>query len=585
MKLNLYFLILVLLFVKAVLGNNVAFADSVFYAGEYEKAITLYNKCLAVNNDLDAVTKGTIFLRKGVAYDNLKNNDAAFNEYFTALKYFETSKNTLGQAKTYVNLASLYFTIHDFTNTEKYIIKGEEKFNQLRDTVNLIRVYGTKALLYKETVTSRKAIETRLYALTHFKKYFDVELESNYYFNLADDYSLFNKDSALYFYNKTLAIIKTSGDSTLLPGVFVNIGSIYLEKEELQQANIFLQKALKTVDVENDSVPAKEMYKYLSLYYYKTGSYKKAYEYADSAKLYSDALFNKEKTTLFAELSEKYEAEKKDATITRQQKENNTKTKGLIAIAIGLGIVGLLALFSYKQFRKKQKINSLLEKQNDAIQNLNQQLHQANQTKVSLFSIISHDLRAPLSSLYALLQTQNLQQKNTEGNTAVTKQTEQLLETLENLLLWSKTQLEQFHTQITTAHLVSTFKDIEQLYSPIIISKKITIEHHIIGEGKLQTDQDILNVIVRNIYSNALQNALPNSVITMQHRCFENLHIVECSNYYDASITNNTIYFSEKGLGKTLIKDFCAKINATVHFSAGESQFTVLLKVPSIGSI
>jgi tetratricopeptide (TPR) repeat protein len=511
--------------------------------------------------------------------------EKALAEYFFSVRYCEKANNVLGLAKAYYNIGNIYYSTKEYEKSEKYILLSEYNLHQVKDSVNLAKLYGVKSAVFAETHGSRESIDIRLFTLKHYQKYFDDYLLQQFYFNLAHSYSKFKTDSALLYYEKTLEQFNKTQDSSYLGSIHNNVGYIYLENKDLAKADKYLHLALETDYLSADSNQTKNLYDNLARFYYETGAYKKSYEYAEKARIIGKAINNKEKTIVLAELSEKYEAEKKDATIKQQKKENGNKTKGLIAAFIGLGVVGLLGGFSYKQYRKKQKANALLEKQNDAIQNLNEQLQEANQTKVSLFSIISHDLRAPLSSLYALLQTQNLKQQHAGSNDVVTQQTEQLLETLENLLLWSKTQLEQFKIQPTITSLVNSFKEVEKLYSPIIASKKISIVHHVNGSGTITTDQDILNIISRNIYSNALQNATPNSTITMQHQLYEGLHIVECSNYYDSTKTNDTVFFSEKGLGTTLIKDFCAKINATVHFSAGQEQFTVMLKVPNMATV
>jgi tetratricopeptide (TPR) repeat protein len=566
---------------KSALANNVDLADSVFYAGDYKQAIVLYTNCLKDGSDLSKKQTGVVLLRRGICFAEFQQNENAFNDYFKALTFFEINKNDLEIAKVYLNLSSLYFTTTDFTNTERYIFKAEKLFSTLHDTVNLIRVYGTKALLYNETDGSRRSIETRLEALNKFISHFDNELLLNYYFNLGNDYALFLPDSALYYYQNTISLSNKFGDSSLLPEVFINLGSIYLEKNNLPQAKIYLEKGLYFLDKQSDSLSAKELYFNLSKYYYLVGAYKKSYEYADSGRVISEMLYNKDKATIVAELNEKYEAEKKDATITEQKKENKIKTTGLIATGIGLGLVALLAAFSFKQYKKTQKANALLATQNDAIQNLNNKLHEANQTKASLFSIISHDLRAPLSSLYALLQTVNLKHVETANNEKVTSQTKELLDTMENLLLWSKSQLEKFTLNIIPTSLVDVFKSVESLYLPIITSKKIAVEHYVEGNGTINSDLDLLQVVCRNIYSNALQNAPNNTAINFHYQLLNDFHVVECSNFYDSKKVNNTAFFSEKGLGIIIIKDFCEKLQGTVHFTSGKEKFTVLLRIPS----
>jgi tetratricopeptide (TPR) repeat protein len=581
-----YFISLLLVLFSAIsFANNIAAGDSMFYDGEFKKALDFYTNYLDKHPDINDKRKGELYAKKGNCLDYLGKAEQALEEYFLSIRFCEKSNYFLGLAKAYYNIGNIYFASKEYEKSENYILLSEANFQKIKDSAYLVKLYDVKSSIFNETHGSRESIDIRLFTLKHYQKYFTDYLLQQFYFNLAHSYSKFKTDSALLYYEKTLGQFEKTQDSSYLGSIYNNVGYIYLENKDLNQADKYLHLALQTDYLSGDSNQTKNLYDNIARFYYETGAYKKSYEYSEKARVIGKALCNKEKTTVLAELSEKYEAEKKDATITQQKKENSNKTKGLIASFIGLGIVGLLGGFSYKQYRKKQKANALLGKQNDAIQHLNEQLQEANQTKVSLFSIISHDLRAPLSSLYALLQTQNLKNQNTGSNDTVTKQTEQLLETLENLLLWSKTQLEQFKINTISTSLVGTFKEVEQLYSPIIASKKINISHHLTGTGSIQTDQDVLNIICRNIYSNALQNAIPGSNITMQHQLYEDLHIVECSNYYDSAKTNDTIFFSEKGLGTTLIKDFCAKINATVHFSAGQEQFTVLLKVPSIASV
>jgi tetratricopeptide (TPR) repeat protein len=582
MKFGLTICIILCIGAYNMTAQNKNIADSFYYTGNYNKAINLYTALLQEKNDYSDKEISELYNRKANCLSLLQNNNEAILNHFESLKYAEKAKESSLIAKACFNLSNIYYNIKDYNNCEKYLVACERFYLKLNDSARMVKLLSLKSLLYNDTRGSREAIDIRLYAMKNYQKYFDDFSWQELYFNLGYSYSLFQPDSALLYYEKCLALWPKTNDSSYLGSIYSNVGYIYLEKKNVNQANKYLHLALATDYLSGDSSQTKNLYDNVARFYYETGAYKKSYEYAEKARLIGKALYNKDKSTVVAELSEKYEAEKKDATIIQQQKENKNKTKGLIAIGVGLGLVTVLAAFSYWQYRKKERANALLEKQNDAIQHLNQQLQEANQTKISLFSIISHDLRAPLSSLYALLQTQNLKQQQTGGNYIVARHTENLLDTLENLLLWSKTQLEQFKINIAPVNLVNTFKEVEQLYNPVITSKKIVIQHDVTGAGMIQTDQDVLNIICRNIYSNALQNALPGSTVIIRHQLYPNLHIAECTNYYDSSKTNDTVFFSERGLGTTLIKDFCTKINSTVHFSSGEQQFTVLLKVPTI---
>ncbi len=581
-----YIAILILFIFSATsFANDVALGDSAYYKGDYKNALIEYEKFIKNKSENGTKMLAEVYAKMGTCKSRLDKYEEAIELYFSSIKNYEKLDNPLGLAKNYYNIANQYFVLKIYDKCEQYLDLSESFYLKTKDTANMGRMFGLKAVLYNETRGSRESIDVRLYALEKYGAHFDDFLQQEFYFNLADSYSKFNTDSALLYYDKVIEWVRKTEDSSYLASVYNNLGSIYLEKKELNKAGKYLNLALSTNFLTNDSNQTRVLYENLSSYYYKTGIYKKAYQYADSARIINDALFNKEKTTVVAELSEKYEAEKKDATIVDQKKENTLKTKGLIATAIGLGLVAILAVFSYRQYRKTQRANALLASQNDAIQNLNNQLHVANQTKASLFSIISHDLRAPLSSLYSLLQTVNLKHVETENNIKVTAQTKELLDTLENLLLWSKSQLEKFTLNLTPTSIVDICKLVESLYSPIITSKKITLVHNVEGTGEIMSDQDLLQVICRNIYSNALQNAPINSVINFHYQLLNDYHIVECSNFYDNEKVNNSAFFSEKGLGIIIIKDFCEKLQGTVHFTSGQDKFTVLLRIPSIKTI
>ncbi len=580
-----FFTIIILIHVATSFANDVTKGDSAYYKGAFEDALISYEKVTQNKTNADIKILAEVFAKMGTCKTSLGKYEDAIADYFSSIKYYEKLNKPLGLARNYYNIANIYANLKVYDKCEQYVDLSEVYYMKTRDTANLGRLYGLKAKLYNETRGSRESIDVRLYALEKYGKHFDDYLLLEFYFNLADSYSKFKTDSALLYYNKTLEWISKTEDSSVLAYVYNNLGSIYLEKKDLNKAGKYLNLALSTNFLTNDSNQTRVLYENLSSYYYKTAIYKKAYEYADSARIIHDVLFNKEKTTIVAELSEKYEAEKKDTTIIEQKKENIFKTKGLIATGIGLGLVALLAAFSYGQYRKTQRANALLASQNDAIQNLNNQLHEANQTKASLFSIISHDLRAPLSSLYALLQTVNLKHVETENNTKVTAQTKELLDTLENLLLWSKSQLEKFTLTLTSTSIVDISKSVESLYLPIITSKKITVVHKVEGAGEIMSDQDLLQVICRNIYSNALQNAPENTSINFHYQLLNDFHILECTNFYESKKVNSATFSSEKGLGLIIIKDFCEKLQGTLHLTSGQDKYTVLLRIPSIKTI
>jgi signal transduction histidine kinase len=81
---------------------------------------------------------------------------------------------------------------------------------------------------------------------------------------------------------------------------------------------------------------------------------------------------------------------------------SNTRTLLILGL-ISLGIFSLLLYFIY---RNKEKLNKLLNQRNQQLDELNNELSIANDTKAKLFGVISHDLRSPVSSIVQLLHLQ-----------------------------------------------------------------------------------------------------------------------------------------------------------------------------------
>jgi len=136
-------------------------------------------------------------------------------------------------------------------------------------------------------------------------------------------------------------------------------------------------------------------------------------------------------------------------------------------------------------------------------------LRKTNEEKDKLFSIISHDLRTPLANVHQYLEmmgTLNMdreEKKNIENKLLdITRNTQELLT---NLLYWSKNQMESPHINLRPIHLTKeVLLTIEHLRL-IATRKGITLHHHFKESMVILADQDMLNLIIRNILYNAVK--------------------------------------------------------------------------------
>jgi len=138
-----------------------------------------------------------------------------------------------------------------------------------------------------------------------------------------------------------------------------------------------------------------------------------------------------------------------------------------------------------------------------------EELKISNDTKNKLLSILAHDLRSPLSSIQnylEILAELNLGETERQSFEASllneTKNTQQMLN---NLLLWSKTQMEGVTVNLLPVNLKESILPAIRVQQLIEIEKKITIEENINKSITILADKDMLQLVIRNLVNNAVK--------------------------------------------------------------------------------
>jgi signal transduction histidine kinase len=140
---------------------------------------------------------------------------------------------------------------------------------------------------------------------------------------------------------------------------------------------------------------------------------------------------------------------------------------------------------------------------------LNNQLDEANKIKLKFFGILSHDLRSPISSLanylHLLKNAPDLlsdEEKNSSQQ-EIGQSTQELLQTLETMLLWSKEQMEHFKPDIK---LVSVSRLFDYLQKFFIHSENVRINFVDPDHLEVSADENYLHVIMQNLTANAIKS-------------------------------------------------------------------------------
>jgi signal transduction histidine kinase len=149
----------------------------------------------------------------------------------------------------------------------------------------------------------------------------------------------------------------------------------------------------------------------------------------------------------------------------------------------------------------------------------NLELERANEAKLRLFTIISHDLRGPMATLRAILNSveegfstpEKTQRQLSHLKTMMTP----MNSTLNNLLLWSRLQLEGLNTSPEWFNAGDILQDEIQMAAEEASLAGVTISNHIPDNTRLYADMNHCRIIFRNLISNAIRYAHRGTVVEL----------------------------------------------------------------------
>jgi signal transduction histidine kinase len=186
-----------------------------------------------------------------------------------------------------------------------------------------------------------------------------------------------------------------------------------------------------------------------------------------------------------------------------------------------------LRLRNYRNEQKKlselvKLRTSELENANTLLIDQNKQLDELNISKDKFFSIIAHDLKNPFSTIIGLSSVliDNENGLNKEQQKELTRNihssTEKIYNLLENLLMWSSSQLNRIKITPSFYNLTNQIYNVISLFDDYATVKNIKI---IFDENKeiiIYADMQMIETVVRNLITNAIKFSADNNNIKIE---------------------------------------------------------------------
>lgn len=226
------------------------------------------------------------------------------------------------------------------------------------------------------------------------------------------------------------------------------------------------------------------------------------------------------------------------------------------------------------------------------------ELKQLIASKDKFFSIISHDLRGPFSGFLGLssilaeeydkLEMEEIAQISISMNKAANR----LFSLLENLLEWSKSQMDVLRINIEKLNIDDAITRTFYLFSTNAESKNIKLISEVPNTIFAYADNYVINTVLRNLVSNAIKFSNENGTVKISTKEIDNkIHvyisdsgvgidpknqskIFKIEEKYSTSGTKNEI---GSGLGLILCKELIEKQYGTLRFESEPGKGTTFI--------
>jgi len=392
---------------------------------DFDAAVNLGKESLELAKELEYEKgAGTATKNLGGVYFNASKYDLAKEFYLLSLEFFTQIEDKKGIAVAYRNIGNVFYQESNWKVALDYYIKSLELREEIGDKQGVALVNGAIGLLYVSShdKSAGKAIEyfrkslktyielgdstgmatTYLYignfyhdrnrltndsssyklnldsALIYFKKSQAINSKLNtpaaeqmlgsLYDAIGSVYLRINQgDSAIFYFQKSMIIRKSSGNRFGVAGTSYNIARYYSTfKNEIDSAKKYFIIALDTAKVIGAKVIERDVSKELAIVYQNIGNYKEAAEYYSRYISLNDSIQSEEDTKRITQLEMQYEFDKQKKVEAALHLAEIEQQKRIRNIFIGgFGFVAFLALLIFKNYRDKKKANNLLEELNN----------------------------------------------------------------------------------------------------------------------------------------------------------------------------------------------------------------------------
>lgn len=479
-----------------------------FDAGNLDQALQYYLKA----SNLINIEEHPLIV--ALHYSNMANVFALKGDYATSMEYAYKSidlckKSPAGlnlRCHTRANLSESYTNLQQFEKAEFLLKLNLRELHSISSPTVEAMTLNNLGIIYRKKKQPILAIDILQQAIRESDPFGLNYFTSSICANLSELYlSEQEPQKALPYARRARQLSIQHRDAQVQAVSSRNLAQIFLKLNQLDSAyyyakyalNITIYKGIQTLRPSALSTYA-QVLKQLK-------QYDASLRALQEARLLSDSIFSEDikiESTQRLEAFSVLEAQQNMDSFYADRLNQAKLIRWITGTAIALAF--LIGIGIYSLYQQRQRVNKVLTKKGDTIEEQRKELYNLNLVKDQLFSAIATELRAPLTAIQGVLanleQGESLEHKNEERLLGqLQQQTVRTITLLEDLMFTARVQMQQYQPLRQEFQLKSLVEDVDKSIRLLSNGAFAPILYHIPSDLNLYSDLTMLKMILRNL--------------------------------------------------------------------------------------
>ena len=409
--------------------------------------------------------------------------------------------------------------MHNHAMALSFYEKALSFFRRKNDSKGIGNCLSNIAVINAEQGNNKEAIKSLLEAQEIQEKSGNNKDLALTLLNIGLNYKQMKEfQTAIQYLNQSRQLMSKNGNKYDECFLLLNLGQVMLDVKKPEQAREYLYSGEKLArEIDAKDLIAKS-YEFLSDYNAAVHNYNQAYFFLNKSKQLNDSILNAETTEKVNQLQYQYEITKREVEKENLVKQNLKKELQLsrqnLMMYILIGVIILILLlvaFLSIQNRIKRKANQELEERNDLINAQKNELVKLNASKDKFLSILAHDIKNPLSSIFSIsemLLADFETLKDDEFNVFIkdiNTLANNLFEIINTLLSWGMSQngFSEFSPQSFPITNICS-KTVNTLQT-VAKQKEIVLVNQADEDVNVLADENMILTVLHNLVNNAIK--------------------------------------------------------------------------------